>query len=157
MTNPLSNPVIGGMVGTLGALIIAGAGYYAYTSTAFNHLGSLSRMRGTCLASVAQSADVASTLRGLSATAFCGCIIDRIYPALSTPSREYVKDLYARIEKDAPTSATARNAYDADFVERLKAVFQTDQMSNIGSTVQFIAELNQINGMDMGPECNRLK
>lgn len=157
MPSPLSNPVIGGMAGTFIALIIAGAGYYAYTSTSLLKPDPLSRMRSTCEAAVSHHADAASTLKGLTATTFCGCVVDIVYPSLSEPIRDYVQDLYARVEKNAPASASARFAYDADFVDRLKAVFQADQFSHMGSAIQFVTELNQINGKDMGPECNRLK
>lgn len=156
MGNPLSHPVIGGMVGTLGALVIAGVGYYAYTSATFLKPDPLSRMRTTCEAALS-SPDATRSLKGLTPAAACSCFADVFYPSLTEPSREYVRDLYERIEKNAPASSSARAAYDADFGERLKAAFQVDQFSHMGNAVQFVSEISALNRKDFGPQCNLLK
>lgn len=154
LANPLSNPVIGGMVGTLGALLIAAVGYYAYTSTSLLKPDPLASMRSTCEAVFSQRPGFGPA-NGITPAKFCGCAFEFFYPKFSEQSRDFMRTLYERVEKDAPTSASARFTYDADFMDRLTAVFRADQ-ANSGNA-QFLAEFNQFGSKPIAPECDRQK
>lgn len=155
MANPLSNPVIGGMVGTLGALLIAGVGYYAYTSTSLLKPDPLASMRSTCEAVFSQRAGFGPANGGITPAKFCGCAFEFFYPKFSEQSRGYLHDLYERVEQDAPASASARFAYDANFMERLTAVFRADQ--NMNGHAQFLSEFQQLGSKPIAPECDQAK
>lgn len=127
-------------------------------------LGGVPFMKSDPLTQARASCEVAVSVRPLPGAAktltpeqSCACIFEEIIPRFDQGSRDYLLDLYKRVEFKAPENRAQRSEYDADFGTRFWAAYQGEQVAHLDKSLAISGQLQALGPVDLGPVCNALK